>query len=33
MKEGYCISNAPKQNGDLRVEVKGDVVKVMNPLR
>lgn len=31
MKEVYCIPNAPKQNGDLWVEVKGDVVKVMNP--
>ena len=27
----YCIPNAPKQHGDLWVEVTGDSVKVMNP--
>ena len=27
----YCIPNAPRQNGDLWIEVVGDVVKVMNP--
>jgi hypothetical protein len=31
MSETYCIVNAPKQNGDLWVEVVGDTVKVMNP--
>ena len=31
MTEVYCIPNAPKQNGDLWVEVVGDTVKVMNP--
>ncbi len=31
MNEVYCIPNAPKQNGDLWVEVVGDTVKVMNP--
>lgn len=31
MNEVYCISNAPKQHGDLWVEVIGDTVKVMDP--
>lgn len=31
MNEVYCILNAPKQNGDLWVEVISDTVKVMNP--
>ena len=31
MSETYCIPNAPRQNGDLWVEVTGDTVKVMNP--
>ena len=31
MNEVYCIPNAPKQNGDLWVEVVGDTVKVINP--
>ena len=31
MNEVYCITDAPKQNGNLWVEVTGDTVKVMNP--
>jgi ribosomal protein L39E len=27
----YCIPNAPKQNGDLWVVVKDNVVTVLNP--
>ena len=31
MTETYCIPNAPKQRGDLWVEVTEDTVKVMDP--
>jgi hypothetical protein len=31
MTETYCIPNAPKQRGDLWVEVTEDKVKVLNP--
>jgi hypothetical protein len=31
MTEVYCIPNAPRQTGDLWIEVSGDIVKVMDP--
>jgi hypothetical protein len=31
MAKVYCIPNAPRQNGDLWVEVNGDLVRVMDP--
>ena len=31
MPETYCIPNAPKQHGDLWVEVTDNQVKVMDP--
>lgn len=31
MIETYCIPNAPKQRGDLWVEVTEDTVKIMDP--
>jgi hypothetical protein len=31
MTETYCIANAPKQNGDLWVEVTNNNVRVMEP--
>ena len=31
MSEVYCIPNAPRQHGDLWVEVTGNIVKVMDP--
>lgn len=27
----YCIPNAPRQNGDLWISVKNDLVSVLNP--
>jgi hypothetical protein len=31
MTETYCIPNAPRQHGDLWIEVDGTTVKVLNP--
>ncbi len=31
MTETYCIPNAPRQRGDLWVEVTNNTVKVMDP--
>jgi hypothetical protein len=31
MTDTFCIPNAPRQNGDLWVEIVGKTVKVMNP--